>query len=141
LAPDDLNAPLGQNKDKKRWKLPAATPQVVAGVLGLCALVAAGWAVFGNDPLGGEPLAIVATAKTATQPIKSAAAGGGKEQVRYDGSADSKPHDGAVTVKAITPPPGSKTVTIIDGSSGKTQNIFIPDDGAEKTAKGPAGRN
>jgi len=40
-------------------------------------------------------------------------------------------------VKIVTPPPGSKTVTIIDGSSGKTQEVTIPGNGAAKTAKTP----
>ena len=59
MAPDELNAPLGQDKAKKTWKLPVALPHLVAGVLGLFAIVVAAWAVFADDPLGGEPIAVV----------------------------------------------------------------------------------
>jgi hypothetical protein len=52
-ADDDLNAPLGQEKPKSKLpKLPFGAPQLLAGLLGLFGLVAVGWAVFGNDPLG-----------------------------------------------------------------------------------------
>jgi polysaccharide deacetylase 2 family uncharacterized protein YibQ len=139
LAPDDLNTPLGQDKGKTRWKLPAAVPQIVAAVLGLFALVVAGWAVVGNDPLGGEPLAVVATAKSDAAAAKgSGGAADGLEHSHYDGPGDHKPNGDGVAVKIVTPPPGSKTVTIIDGSSGKTQEVLIPGSGADKSGKPPA---
>jgi hypothetical protein len=33
----------------------------------------------------------------------------------------------------VSPPPGSKTVTIIDGSSGTRQQVVIPDTGANES--------
>ena len=69
VAPDDLNAPLGQKKKKPtRPSLPIAAPQLLAGVLGLCGVIVAGWAMFANDPLGGQPLAVVATGPAMTSP-------------------------------------------------------------------------
>ena len=54
---DDLNKPLGQTpKKKKPFVLP--TPVVmrtVAGLLGLCVAVFAGWILFVDEPFGGEP--------------------------------------------------------------------------------------
>ena len=44
-------------------------------------------------------------------------------------------------MKIVTPPPGSKTVTIIDGSSGKTQEVTIPGNAEEKTPKTPGEAN
>ncbi len=132
MAPDDLNTPLGQNKRKTLPKLPIAGPQLLAGMLGLFGLLVVSWAVFVNDPLGGEPTAAVVVAK---QPGVSQArpdSGDGKQHARYDGptAAASNPAQAATTTAAATtaaaPPAGSKTITIFDGSSGKSQQVVIP---------------
>jgi polysaccharide deacetylase 2 family uncharacterized protein YibQ len=132
VAPDDLNAPLGQDKKKKKMpKLPFGVPQLLAGLLGLCGLVVAGWALFVTDPLGGEPVAVVATPLRAGAQAKQASAGDdGAAHSRYDGPAVG----GAKAVAKV--PAGSKTVTIIDGSSGNRQEVTIPDpNGAREPAK------
>jgi hypothetical protein len=139
VAPDDLNAPLGQDKGKKQRKLPAALPHFVAGALGLFALAVGAWAVFGDDPLGGEPIAVVAAKKSGTDAqAKHEGASDGVNHARYDGPDGQKPADATVAVKIVSPPPGSKTVTIIDGSSGKTQEVTIPGNAADKTPKAPS---
>jgi hypothetical protein len=122
VAADDLNAPLGQDKHKRLPKLPVSTPQLLVGVLGLFALTMLGWALFGNDPLGGEPLAAVATVQTAPGHAKTEAGG--------------TPVAAAAKLKAA-PPPGSKTVTIIDGSSGQSRNVVIPGKTGDGSAKAP----
>ena len=138
MAPDDLNAPLGQDKGKKHSKLPTLLPHFVAGALGLFAIAVAGWAIFGDDPLGGEPIAVVATTQSPAKQAAREGASDGVNHARYDGPASEKPVDGAaVAVKIATAPPGSKTVTIIDGSSGKTQEVTIPGTPAEKVTKAP----
>jgi hypothetical protein len=95
-------------------------------------VLAAGlWTLLANDPFGGEPIAIVAThpvspATTKDENVATATQRGDRPS-SYNGP-------GAATIAianlgdpaAITPPPGSKTVTIIDGSSGKKQDIVIP---------------
>jgi polysaccharide deacetylase 2 family uncharacterized protein YibQ len=125
VAADDLNAPLGQDKRKRLPKLPASTLQLLAGVLGLFGLAMLGWALFGNDPLGGEPTAVVATVQPA--PGQAEASGDGRHHARHDGMAGGTPAAAAVVAKrAAAPPPGSKTVTIIDGSSGQSRNVVIP---------------
>jgi uncharacterized protein len=137
VAPDDLNAPLGQDKGKKHWKPPAALPHLVAGVLGLFALVVGAWAIFANDPLGGEPVAVIATKQPGTDaPAKRGGASDGLNHANYNGPANKNPGDASVAVK-IAPPPGSKTVTIIDGSSGKTQEVTIPGNASDKMPKEP----
>ena len=35
----------------------------------------------------------------------------------------------------VAPPPGSKTITIIDGSSGKRQDVVIPGNGSDAASK------
>lgn len=133
---DELNAPLGQDRPgpdqkKKRSlpKLPVSGPQILAGLLGLFGLVVVSWALVVNDPLGGEPTAVV----SAKAPSETAAKGegDGKQHARHDGSANPASAEGsAIKIEKGEPPPaGSKTVTIIDGSSGKRQDIVIPGTG------------
>jgi len=124
VAPDDLNAPLGLGKGKRLPKLPVSPSQMLAGALGLSGLVVVGWATFVHDPLGGQPVAVVATKLTLPT------------QTEQNGSANQPPAHGAAAnapdaAKAVEPPPpGSKTVTIIDGSSGARQQVVIPDNSA-----------
>jgi polysaccharide deacetylase 2 family uncharacterized protein YibQ len=138
---DELNAPLGQDKSgpdqkKKRRlpKFPVAGPQILAGVMGLFGLVVVSWALIVNDPLGGEPTAVVSAKAPSEASAKSEGKpeGDGQQHARYDGPA--KPGSADATAvkieKGEPPPPGSKTVTIIDGSSGKRQDIVIPGSGS-----------
>src|SRR5665647_3219346 len=137
VASDDLNAPLGQDKKKHLPKLPTSTPQLVAGVLGLFGLLVVSWAVFVNDTLGGEPTAVVA-AKPPAQG-KPASDGDGREHSRYDGPAAKAPDPAAAAAaKAAAPPPGAKTITIIDGSSGKSQDVIIPGNSSDAAPQAPA---
>jgi uncharacterized protein len=124
---DHLNEPLGRDKQKRLPNLPVSAPQVLAGVLGLSGIVVVSWAAFVNDPLGGEPTAVVAT--KLTRPTTSArdVDSDGKQHARHDGLATSPPDTPAGGAKpAEAPPPGSRTVTIIDGSSGSRQQFTIP---------------
>ena len=137
---DDLNAPLGQHKRKRLLNLPVSAPQLLAGVLGLSGVVVVAWAALVNDPLGGEPTAVVATkAPPSTQTARDGDRDG-KQHARHDGEAGSAPNAPAAAAKAVeAPPPGSRTVTIIDGSSGARQQFTIPgnSDGASKPLLDP----
>ena len=58
---DDLNAPLGTSKPKRRrFTIPALVPRAIAGALAACVLTFALWALLVDDPFGGEPVAIAA---------------------------------------------------------------------------------
>ena len=135
MAPDDLNAPLGQDKRKSLPKLPAAAPQILAGALGLFVIVVAAWAIFVNDPLGGEPTAVVATGSPAKPQAKPA--GDGQQQSHHDGPPSDKTPSTTVVIPVAAPPPGSKTITIIDGSSGKQQDVVIPGKSSGSAPKPP----
>ena len=116
---------------------------MLAGALAAVGLVVVLWAAFVNDPLGGEPIVVVAT-KSSGGTSAEAPGGDGKEHARHDGEAANAPIPKAATVaaeKASEPPPGSKTVTIIDGSSGKSKEVVIPGGAGEKpaAAKAPGG--
>jgi uncharacterized protein len=116
MAPDDLSAPLGQDRRPRRQlRLPVVIPQAVVGVLGLFVVVLAGWAMIVDEPFGGEPWAVAPADFTVVRGAKPDEAG-------------SPPPAQATTVAPATaaPPPGTKTVTIIDGMSGKREEIVIP---------------
>jgi len=135
VATDDLNTPLGQNKKKRLPALPVNTPQLLAALLGLFGLAVVAWGVFANDPLGGEPTAVVATAPPPAAQAK-AGPGGDRQYARHDGEAD--PTTKTVTKlngDAAVPPPAGKTVTIIDGSSGKSHDVVIPGKAGAAPAK------
>jgi hypothetical protein len=131
VTSDDLNAPLGQDKKKKKLpRVPLSAPQIAAALLGLFGVVVASWAVFVTDPLGGEPTAVVSTKTPGDAQRQADAAGDGQQHARYDG-----PQAIAnAAAKAAAPPPGSKTVTIIDGSNGQRQDIVIPGNSGEAKA-------
>jgi polysaccharide deacetylase 2 family uncharacterized protein YibQ len=130
MADDDLTAPLGQGAKKQRRtiKLPIALP--IAGAMALFLLTFAGWALLADDPLGGEPVAVVATNITpAGKPDRTTPAAAGQPSGvqgprSYDGpgGASLGKAEGATLPAAA---PGTKTVTIIDGSTGKRQEVPI----------------
>jgi polysaccharide deacetylase 2 family uncharacterized protein YibQ len=119
---DDLSTPLGQEtvRRKRRFRLPFTGIQALAVLLGLFLVVFVGFAIFNDNPLGGEPVARIA--------------------LRQAAPADKKPADQAsVASEQVTKSAGKqaapserKTITIIDGSSGARQNVVIPGDGADK---------
>jgi len=100
--------------------------QALAVLLGLFLATFAGYAVFNEDPLGGEPVSRIA--------------------IHEPGSAGKK----ALKQQAETPPrpPAvreQKTVTIIDGSSGARQSVVLgsnneADDAAEPALTTPPGQ-
>jgi polysaccharide deacetylase 2 family uncharacterized protein YibQ len=136
LATDDLNAPLGQDKRKGLLKLPVSAPQLLAGALGLSGIVVVAWAAFVNDPLGGEPVAVVAAKLPPGTQIARESDRDGKHQARQDGLVGTAPDASAAPAKtAAAPPPGSRTVTIIDGSSGASQQVTIPGNADGSTLK------
>ena len=115
MAADDLSTPLGQEPKKRRFALPVVVPRAVAGLLGFCLLGFVAWTVLISDPFGGEPVVIVsADARSPSQggtPGKPDAAGG-------QSAASASSPDKATS-------PGGQTITIIDGMSGKRQEVPI----------------
>ncbi len=127
---DELSAPLGKKKPAKSRKLPFNPLYAVGGVGALFIIVVTGWALTVDDPLGGEPIA-VASAKT----------DGGKSATKADttkpdgAKAQAGKKDGGEATASLTPstlnngstanPPGTQTINIIDGASGKSQQVTI----------------
>ena len=108
---DDLNAPLGQGQPTpKRFALPVLAAKAVVGALGVMLVGFVLWAAIAHDPLGGEPGAI------ASIPQPEIAA---PQPARTDNSQQA-------AAQAGKPAAGTQTITIIDGSSGKRQEVTIP---------------
>jgi uncharacterized protein len=123
MADDDLSAPLGQRpKKKKRFALPITVPQAVAGALAVCVSVVAGWTLFVDDPFGGEPMVIVSTAGRETPQA---------QKTNDDAQTAQKKPNATATPTAETDKPG-RTVTIIDGSTGKRQDVQVGGPGDNK---------
>jgi polysaccharide deacetylase 2 family uncharacterized protein YibQ len=150
---DELSAPLGQGtsggksdkSDKSKtskWvaALPVAGLQGLAGALACFALIFLGWALFADAPLGGEPMVVVPADQRAD------AAGAAKRTVELSapptvdaGRDRPNRYDGPPPGQPAATAPGSTTVTIIDGSNGKRQDVPIPGQGADNSAAGPQG--
>jgi uncharacterized protein len=118
---DDLSAPLGQEmaQRKRRYRLPFTGMQALAVLLGLFLVAFAGFAIFNDNPLGGEPIKRLAL---------SQASPGEKPASPATSEPDVKPAPKQAS------PADQKTVTIIDGSSGARHEVAIGGDAAEKTA-------
>ncbi|MDO9565018.1 MAG: divergent polysaccharide deacetylase family protein [Bradyrhizobium sp.] len=114
-AADDLSTPLGQQTAgrKRRFRLPFTGTQALAVLLGLLLAVFAGFAIFGDNPLGGEPVARIA--------LRPPAAPAGAEK----SAAAPASEPGVKSETRPAAPADQKTVTIIDGSSGKRQDVVI----------------
>ena len=123
---DELNAPLGQKTEskKRRFRLPFTAMQALAVLLGLVLVAFLTVALFTDNPLGGEPMARVALRKPADD--KQPAASGQAEQAAKPGTPRASPAG------------DSKTVTIIDGSSGKRQDVVVGGDAGDKASSEPA---
>jgi polysaccharide deacetylase 2 family uncharacterized protein YibQ len=127
-AADDLSAPLGRDtaRGKRRLRLPFTPIQALAVALGLFLAAFAGYALFNDDPLGGEPLTRIAIGpssdkageKSAEKPAMATAHGA--EPAANPGKA------GAASEQ--------RTVTIIDGSSGARHDVTISGEAQEKNA-------
>jgi len=107
---DDLSKPLGKanRRKKKRFVLPVPwVTRTIAGALTVCAAVLVGWILFVDDPYGGEPAAVIHGAIAVTQ-----------TKAANEGQVPAKPAAPAVEAE-------KKTVTIIDGSTGKRQEVNV----------------
>ena len=120
---DDLSTPLGQEtvaRRKRRFRLPFTGTQALAVLLGLFLVAFVGFAIFNDNPLGGEPIARVA--------IRPPAAPAGEKMAAAPAAV---PEQGAKSAPKQAAAPGEqKTVTIIDGSSGARHDFVLSGDAA-----------
>jgi polysaccharide deacetylase 2 family uncharacterized protein YibQ len=122
---DDLSTPLGQEtaaKQRRRLRLPFSATQAVAVLMGLFLLAFLGFAIFNDNPFGGEPSARVAIRQT-TPVEKSAATSAGVAAPVVKSAAE--------MAKQVDPA-GKRTITIIDGSSGARHDVVVSGDAPDK---------
>jgi polysaccharide deacetylase 2 family uncharacterized protein YibQ len=128
-ADDDLSAPLGQTTPKKpRFRLPVRPSHGIAGMLGFALLIFGGWALLADDPFGGEPMVIVSTDSRGPAPVVK----GGEPPPAAPAMAAapapsptpaSTPTGPAASNEGSTS--GGATVNVIDGMTGKRQEVPI----------------
>src|SRR5271155_2016245 len=119
-AADELSAPLGRDitRGKRRFRLPFTKMQVLATALGLFLLIFAGYALFTEDPFGGEPLVRIAIGPSGDD--KPAAKPGEMSAEKQAEKSTMSAHGGEPLANSSKAAASSdqRTVTIIDGSSG-----------------------
>lgn len=125
MAADDLSAPLGQRPRQRRRTIRVPVPQIIAGTLALFLGVFVLWAAVGDDPFGGEPIAVAPiqtppVAANTSVPTDTAADAGPR---RYDGPKLNQP---PADQKKEATAPGTTTVDIINGTTGAHEQVTIP---------------
>jgi polysaccharide deacetylase 2 family uncharacterized protein YibQ len=117
---DDLNTPLGQGPSpKRRFPMAKLVARSVAALLGAALAAFVLWVAVVRDPLGGEPNA------QATIPLPQTAEAPAPQAPEKTVQPDNAVQDA-----------GTKTVTIIDGSSGKRQDVVIANSSESKRNTG-----
>lgn len=107
---DDLNVPLGQGlSPKRRFPIARLAAYGLAGLLGGALTGFVLWAAVVRDPLGGEP-----SAQVSLPPVAVPEAPPPQQSAKID-----------TQQKDAAPPAGTQTVNIIDGSTGKKQEVVI----------------
>jgi hypothetical protein len=136
---DDLTSPLGRRPAQRRRELPVSVPKVIATALALFLGAFVVWAVVSDDPFGGEPKVAVPIDQTGVATASRPNAAGPPSamtatETAPQGPANSQPVGPAAQqaepqLTKPAPPPGTKTVTIIDGKTGERHEILIPANG------------
>jgi polysaccharide deacetylase 2 family uncharacterized protein YibQ len=122
---DDLSTPLGQEtalKKRRRLRLPFSATQAIAVLMGLFLLAFLGFAIFHDNPFGGEPGARVAIRQTT--PVEKSASTPAAVQAPVVKSA--------AEMAKQADPAGKRTITIIDGSSGARHDVVVSGDAPDK---------
>src|SRR5580692_12369621 len=137
-AADELSAPLGREitRGKRRFRLPFTKMQVLAVALGLFLLIFAGYALFTDDPFGGEPLVRIAIGPSGDdRPAAKPGEMSAEKPAEKSTMASHGAEPSANSSKAGAPS-DQRTITIIDGSSGARHDV--PIGGGEASDKDPA---
>jgi uncharacterized protein len=118
---DELSAPLGQEavREKRRLRLPFTAMQALAALLGLFLVTFVSFAIFDDNPLGGEPIIRIALPEAIPGDKPAATPPAATEPVAKSGAKQG-------------PASERRTVTIIDGSSGARHDVAIGGDSADQ---------
>ena len=140
MTADDLSAPLGlDQKPKARFRLPLYLVAIAS--LGLFAVVFLAGVIIADRPPSSEAMAAA--------PAKAAAPGKKPDSVDTDiaepGGKNGRESRETSPAQLLPPAvPATRTITIIDGTSGKRQEVVIPawtdGDGVDEQATQPPRR-
>jgi polysaccharide deacetylase 2 family uncharacterized protein YibQ len=150
MTADDLSTPLGQHQKKRRSTIPISVSQALGGALALFFAVFVLWAVISDNPFGGEPMVVVPISQKVATAAKPAEGPKPPDVVygnpgRYDGPAATQPQSPpqpqpvkSAQAPAAGPAAGNtKTITIIDGTTGQRQEVVIPAPANDAAAAAP----
>lgn len=122
MTADDLTAPLSRRPKKfSKIKIPV-TPLIIGGLAVFLAIFVL-WSIVADDPFGGEPMAAVradmhVAARPPAMPGVTPSPSAEPQQPAQSGAA------AAPAAQAL--PPGSTTITIIDGKTGERHDVVVP---------------
>src|SRR6266516_1425319 len=127
---DDLTAPLGQSRAAgRRLAAPAALSRAFALALGLgLALLVFVWVFVDGLPFGSEPMAVPPAPAPAHRQVQAetAPAPAPRQVPAETPVVQPRPEsDAAKVVREPTEAGSRRTVTIIDGMSGRRQEVVI----------------
>jgi hypothetical protein len=121
MTADEFSTPLGLDR-KRKAPFQLAVHQAAIAASAILALIFLASALMAHKPLGSEgaskPHATVAASTPAKKPDPS-----GAGSAALDAIGDTRDSHPAAPVPAALP---TRTVTIIDGTSGKRQEVAIP---------------
>ena len=122
MTMDEFSAPLGRHTRPRNRGLRISASRIAIGAGALAAVLATAWAITTDSPLRGRPDAI-ASAPEVTAANAPVTASGVEQSARQRNN----PSDAAP--EALAPPPAAamRTVTIIDGMTGKRREIVLPE--------------
>src|SRR3954454_5712015 len=117
---DEMSAPLGQQRAGRRAGVPVSLSFFIRVGLAVLVLLFTAWAMLVHESRENEP--------NATKPAVARAADADTRSERLAKQAVSEEPVSRSEAAAIEtpPPPAGRTVTIIDGTSGKRQEIVLP---------------
>ncbi len=128
MSTDDLSTPLGQGTARKRrFRLSFNATYALTAVLAVFLLGFLGFAIFNDNPLGGEPMARLAlNMGSPADPMAKAP----PPMAKMAPPAADQP---VIVRQAPAQPSEQRTVTIIDGSSGARKDFTVPGSAADQT--------
>ncbi|HEY2185690.1 MAG TPA: hypothetical protein VGH39_11895 [Xanthobacteraceae bacterium] len=120
MATDDFSIPLGQHRMPRQRAFRLAGLPIATGVLvAIAAAIAAAWMMMASNPLQEPPTSAAAAPASAVTPAR------GPAQIGGNAALPPLPKEVAVETPPASAPAG-RTITIIDGTTGKRREIMIP---------------
>lgn len=135
---DDFDAPLGMD-DGRRSRTGTLVRKLLSSCIAVlaCALAAFGlWLFFADYPLGGEPFA-TASIVVEPPPAVARATVGVPSSAAQAEALSSSADLSTGSIQPASPAPGTTTVTVIDGMTGRREQVTIPANAEAESDQAP----